>query len=641
MHLSLLASEGVELHGLEAGGAEQSPTMVSAVRLSTLAEQLKRLSEVELLTLLASKESGLLETVEASRCVLVSYRQEAGPPPFDSLTLDGQALHGIVLAASQLGADAVWLDAWCYRMAGTYVHDDFCRTLDGILSGVSGVVWLPRSTSTSLGEYGYRLWCTFEASNVYQRRLRVAIAGVGLSRFQQRVCVWGSFIPALRADSTLDQLARLNLSVYFFAVAQLSFSVVAWAAGFVSATDFVVHVGLTAWCLPLWLAARQSLGQQVRLAKNAKTVLGIMCGAARRRAVAQAPRDRSGLGVAPTSSGLAAIATHANRFSSASLPQPRAREHLLRELAWLPAYDRRDVLVVHNLLACLPGGAPLSVNGIRALALSAYTAARMRSSAGDNTAVSLSLRAWLKERNVAGVLGALKGGESARATWLDGVGDAAGHDEDCLPLPELVRLSWTFPRGAALTPLGALALGAPDATKWALAPAQRIGRPQLLLGTIGFLASNGLEDVVSSLLMILQRSSVISSTTNEVVDAVMYFVQWPFLAILIWERMCDIASSILARRIPLPSVVANGVPDNIAIEAVSMLQICATFFLFWEAKGNWQGRDSSRGGMRASALQDLSEMVVYFVLVLIFFLEAFLLATVVVRGTSSARDVAV
>ena len=121
----------------------------------------------------------------------------------------------------------------------------------------------------------------------------------------------------------------------------------------------------------------------------------------------------------------------------------------------------------------------------------------------------------------------------------------ASSHEACLPLHDLMHLGWVFPRGAAFTPLGALELGAPRAAKfeasreqmfdadhnlasytlWAFTPARPLVRFRehgLLLGTVGFLASNGLEDLVSALLMLLERSGTIDTATNEVIDAVMY-----------------------------------------------------------------------------------------------------------------------
>ena len=104
------------------------------------------------------------------RCGLVSYRQEqldtgvrvAPHRRFQALreqrkdgrfTMDASALHSIVAAARQLGLDALWLDAWCYRVGESgYVHDDFCRQLHEVVSGVAAVVWLPRSRSISTGQ---------------------------------------------------------------------------------------------------------------------------------------------------------------------------------------------------------------------------------------------------------------------------------------------------------------------------------------------------------------------------------------------------------------------------------------------------------------------------------------------------------
>ena len=45
---------------------------------------------------------------------------------FDRFTLDDGALAGVLSAARELGMDAIWLDAWCYRFEGNYNHDDFC-----------------------------------------------------------------------------------------------------------------------------------------------------------------------------------------------------------------------------------------------------------------------------------------------------------------------------------------------------------------------------------------------------------------------------------------------------------------------------------------------------------------------------------
>ena len=207
-----------------------TPTLLSAIRLSTLRTRIDSEGEANTLAILTSTTNRLLEKVPAASVVLISYRQERvgtagqdGLRKFDSYTLDGQALRGIVEAATKLRAEAVWLDAWCYREGPDgYEHDDFCETLHGVISGVFAVVWLPRSKVGSRGEYPYRLWCTFEAASVQQRRLPVAIAGEGMSCFQRCVCVLGSFMPAAWADGVLDGLVRLNLGMLISVVGQVT-----------------------------------------------------------------------------------------------------------------------------------------------------------------------------------------------------------------------------------------------------------------------------------------------------------------------------------------------------------------------------------------------------------------------------------
>jgi hypothetical protein len=140
------------------------------VLVALLEARLKSESEYSVLSTLAHKDSLLTTTVRTSevRCALVSYKQEKGTDmpgkriqgvdgTFDAFTLDGSALRGIVAAARSLGAEAVWLDAWCYRSPnGAYNHEDFCSTLNDVIEGVCSVVWLPRSKERSPGHYPYR-----------------------------------------------------------------------------------------------------------------------------------------------------------------------------------------------------------------------------------------------------------------------------------------------------------------------------------------------------------------------------------------------------------------------------------------------------------------------------------------------------
>jgi hypothetical protein len=198
------------------------------VLVEVLEQRLQTHSALDVLTELATNDHNLLTLVSTAkeRCALVSYRQERGTSnsaarpstcfdcatkpdkhqadSFSNFTLDGDAFQSVVASAKAHGIKGLWLDCWCYRFVGDYDHMDFCRTLHEVINGVDAVVWLPRSKADSLGEYPYRLWCTFEASCVQQRELEVIVAGVGLSHFQRRILRFGSFTPALRADGTLN-----------------------------------------------------------------------------------------------------------------------------------------------------------------------------------------------------------------------------------------------------------------------------------------------------------------------------------------------------------------------------------------------------------------------------------------------------
>ena len=131
--------------------------------------------------------------------------------------------------AREAGVDAIWMDGWCYRQQGPYNHAAFCAELAAVMRNVAAVVWLPRSRAKatpscvrslrslepeSSGAIGaltgsraavrvadqFRLWCTFEASVVAQRRLPVL-----------RVHRWQGHAIAT------SQVAMKHLGVFFFA----------------------------------------------------------------------------------------------------------------------------------------------------------------------------------------------------------------------------------------------------------------------------------------------------------------------------------------------------------------------------------------------------------------------------------------
>ena len=128
----------------------------------------------------------------------------------------------------------------------------------------------------------------------------------------------------------------------------------------------LVYLAKLAPWFVLWMAGRTALAQQVRLAANARAVLQTMTAATRGSAV----------------------------------PKAKPQALLLRNLPWLPAYDRRDVLVVHELLTRSRSDLSPARMTVHALALSAYAAARQCVSPGDSSAAALTLREWLAERGM-------------------------------------------------------------------------------------------------------------------------------------------------------------------------------------------------------------------------------------------------
>ena len=80
--------------------------------------------------------------------------------------------------------------------------------------------------------------------------------------------------------------------------------------------------------------------------------------------------------------------------------------HVMHDLPWLPAHDRRDALIVQTLLRQLLPATDQRLEGetVRALAFSAYTAARIQPSEGDASAAHASLAEWLEQEDLSTVL---------------------------------------------------------------------------------------------------------------------------------------------------------------------------------------------------------------------------------------------
>lgn len=488
--------------------AAQLPGDIRIVHVADLVERLRKCTPLEVLNVLFNTDELLSQPVAGCRCALLSYRQERGTNGLSSaeasayahVTLDGDAFRGVIAAAIKLGADSLWCDAWCYREPGEYDHAHFCKTLSSVVSSVCFVVWLPRSKHGSSAQYAYRLFCTFEAACVELRSLPVAVAGAGQSSFQTRLRYSGSFTPAIGADGTLDALCRLNAAFYFAVVGAICYVItqLVWGLDQLSKCDGNFTTNSRCWnrvdavdegfgavvifcfSLPLvWFGSRATIGQQVRLAKNACHVLRIM-----HRASNQV--------------GEASSQTAQQRLSTV------AGLGLRQNLAWLPAYDRRDTLVVAKLLGELNPEDALDAVEMRALAFSAYTAAQQLSSPGDDSARTQTLRAWLAEKDMVleatrmraltadarqasgsqcgcgpaasvcttrldtaevghGATSASESGIPSRPlvgqTWLDGLPAPSGLAEDGIPLKSLRKFGWVHTVSAGgflVTPHGTI-----------------------------------------------------------------------------------------------------------------------------------------------------------------------------------------
>ena len=116
----------------------------------------------------------------------------------DGFTLSAAALCDVIDMALAKGIAYLWLDCWCYRQqppwASEYNHDHFSRCLTAVMLQVDAVFWLPVSRPGAPGQYQYRVWCSFEASMVFLRRLPVHIAGHPLTRMQWALVAWGSYL---------------------------------------------------------------------------------------------------------------------------------------------------------------------------------------------------------------------------------------------------------------------------------------------------------------------------------------------------------------------------------------------------------------------------------------------------------------
>jgi len=318
------------------------PVSLNVVLLEVLEQRLRSATAAEVLAELSDQnDQGLIAPFDqaAMRLALVSYKQEPDPDK-NAIRMSPSSLISIVAVAKREGVSALWCDLWCYREPGEYVHEKFIQTLSDVTNSIHCVIWLPTSRKHSMGEYQYRLWCTYEAFCTLERRLPVHIAGRGMTLFQRWLCALGSYAPALWADGTIGDLCRLNLIFYFAEVGTLFAGIVLNGAARVSVLIFVFALFLVEFPA-MWIAARFCFGQQVRLAQSGCHVLRVMSRDIERR------------------------------------PASKGHVELLANLPWLPCTSRRDALKIQELLGMLRPDLALRMNEFLALCFSAYCAARV------------------------------------------------------------------------------------------------------------------------------------------------------------------------------------------------------------------------------------------------------------------------
>jgi hypothetical protein len=567
------------------------PRCLHAVLTKDLEEELCRNSPRVVLATLASEDNSLRREISPAscKCALVSYRQErdelgvkrccstqssdALQEEFSDHTLDGEALRGVLDACHALGVDALWLDAWCYRYEGKYDHAAFCQTLHEVVSNVVGVVWLPRSKRSSLGHYPYRLWCTFEAACVELRSLPVQVAGTGLSSFQWRVRLLGSFTPALTADGILDDLCRLNLIYYTAQIVMLC----SWIDDIIVRQEYVVNLILAVVLVPMWLALRATVGQQVRLAGNARRVL---------RAMSNISSDNASCMVR---------FWRRLRQGKAASDEGGASRHirwLLRDLPWLPAFDKRDGLIVQELLGRIRPDMKMEHTQICALAYSAYAAAR-QSSGAESEVWQLSLAQWLAAKDIhldAPSLPTLSIRASAQAggaetervsTWLHDVAAANARMVDCLPWHALQHHGWVLAPGlscAFINPLGMLAVFPPMGARWLVnsASVKHLRRGRVIVAGTWWLA---LVSLIRPPCMIIWHVYGFHSVPGRWAHTVLWMMMFAvcagsFLIALLRE---DILWAACHNRVcPFPQIIFHRMLPNVLLTIMY-----AAFGLFW------------------------------------------------------------
>lgn len=369
-------------------------SVLNVVYLNDLHAALDSEAPESVLTRLYTTDELLRKRVRADEIsfAIISYRQVRSK--HDAFTMDVDAFVAAVARAHEAGIAALWLDAWCYRQEGPYVHAAFCAELSAVMRHVTSVIWLPRSRTGAPPSYQFRLWCSFEAGVVAQRKLPVYAAGQGLARSQHALRQLGCFLPALPGLELPNEIRAL---AYINGALALLCAVL---PPVIPAVVVLLKAGAIEQAMPQY-------GLDAALAYNGQHVLRVM-NEGMQRAVAggQQRADKREVHLSSTRSQ-----SSGSRFRRTLTARSTAREEetlmgsLGDMLPWLPAYDRRDALVVWNLIHAI-AEAKLDVRRhndtdeqLRALAASCFTAAIMEPSDGDRVG-SLKIDAWLQQKGI-------------------------------------------------------------------------------------------------------------------------------------------------------------------------------------------------------------------------------------------------
>ena len=205
----------------------------------------------------------------------------------------------------------------------------------------------------------------------------------------------------------------------------------------------------------------------------------------------------------------------------------------------MQADDRRDVLVIRELIgSSWPDTAP-SANAVRALAFSAHAAARMQPSVADDTA-RLSLDAWLQERNLSL--------------------EASAEEE--MSLTELDALGWIpAPPRALIAPLGTLIVEPPKDGVWSISSASLLPRPRPVLATIVFHTAVVLYSFAAGIFEVVTNVRPSGLDTALSIGLLLQTTKMFWLAFIPVVCGFDLANA-CAGRAPLPLAVFRSVRAN-------------------------------------------------------------------------------